>query len=277
MGGNVELERSWQRWLGRFTDRPGRQGTIIGDRYVIRELLGIGSYGLTYLCVDQQTGKEVALKESKPSKGRLSARLLSREADVLQHLQHPAIPKLLHTFAVRRRNYMVTEYVRGQTLEQLIFEQGQQYTELECVELASQLLTPVAHVHNQGYIHGDVRIPNVILREGRVHLIDFGLARRLGEPLLPELKRRMKDVPEPEDEPAIPDQDLQDIGHFLLFMLYSAYEPQKGSVPASWQEELRLTPALHEMLERLLGLRPGYEGGARELQREMDRLKLLLL
>ncbi|MNW57863.1 hypothetical protein D3C74_356950 [compost metagenome] len=59
-------------------------------------------------------------------------------------------------------------------------------------------------------------------------------------------------------------------------MLYSAYEPQKGSAPASWQEELQLTPALHEMLERLLGLRPGYEGGAGELQREMDRLRPLL-
>ncbi|MCM3135151.1 protein kinase [Paenibacillus polysaccharolyticus] len=276
MGGNVELQRSWQRLLGLFTDRPGRQGTIIGERYVIRELLGMGSYGLTYLCVDQQTGREVALKESKPSKGRLAARLLSREVDVLQHLHHPAIPKLLDTFNVRRRNYMVTEYVRGQTLEQLIFEEGQQYTERECLELACQLLSPVAHVHQQGFIHGDIRIPNVIVREGRVHLIDFGLARRLGEPLLPELKRRMKDVPELEDEPAIPDQDLQDMGHFLLFMLYSAYEPQKGSAPASWQEELQLTPALHEMLERLLGLRPGYEGGAGELQREMDRLRPLL-
>ena len=273
----MELERSWQRLLGLFTDRPGRQGTTIGERYVIRELLGMGSYGLTYLCVDQQTGREVALKESKPSKGRLAARLLSREADVLQHLHHPAIPKLLDTFNVRRRNYMVTEYVRGQNLEQLIFEEEKQYTELECVELACQLLAPVAHVHQQGFIHGDVRIPNVIVREGRVHLIDFGLARRLGEPLLPELKRRMKDVPEPEDEPAVPDQDLQDIGHFLLFMLYSAYEPEKGSTPASWQEELRLTPELHEMLERLLGLRPGYDGGAGELQREMESLKLLLL
>lgn len=272
----MELERSWQRLIGLFTDRPGRQGTIIGDRYVIRELLGMGSYGLTYLCVDQQTGREVALKESKPSKRRLAARLLSREADVLQHLNHPAIPKLLDTFNVRRRNYMVTEYVRGQTLEQLIFEEGQQYTERECVELACQLLAPVAHVHQQGFIHGDIRIPNVIVREGRVHLIDFGLARRLGEPLLPELKRRMKDVTEPEEEPAIPDQDLQDIGHFLLFMLYSAYEPQKGSAPASWQEELQLTPELHEMLERLLGLRPGYEGEAGELQREMDRLRPLL-
>ncbi|WP_272039653.1 serine/threonine protein kinase [Paenibacillus sp. JJ-100] len=276
MGGNVELGRSWQRWIGIFTDRPRRQGTSIGDRYVIRELLGMGSYGLTYLCMDQQSGREVALKESKPSKGKLAARLLDREADVLQHLHHPAIPKLLDTFRVQKRNYIVTEYVRGQTLEQLIFEQGQQYTELECLELATQLLAPVAHVHEQGYIHGDVRIPNVILREGRVHLIDFGLARRLGEPLLPELKRRMKTVPEPEDEPAIPDQDLQDIGHFLLFMLYSAYEPQKGVAPASWQEELQLTPELHEMLERLLGLRPEYAGGAGELLREMERLKLLL-
>ena len=92
---------------------------------------------------------------------------------------------------------------------------------------------------------------------------------------MPELKRRMKDVPEPEDEPAVPDQDL---GYRSLsaFMLYSAYEPQKGSAPASWQEELRLTPELHEMLERLLGLRPGYAGGAQELQREMNRLRPLL-
>lgn len=272
----MELERSWQKLLGIFTDRPKRQGTVVGDRYLIRELLGMGSYGLTYLCVDQQTGREVALKESKPSKGRLAARLLNRETDVLQHLYHPAIPKLLDTFNVRRRNYMVTEYVRGQTLEQLIFEEGQQYTERECVELAGQLLAPVAHVHQQGFIHGDVRIPNVIVRDGRVNLIDFGLARRLGEPLLPELKHRMKDVPEPEDEPAVPEQDLQDIGHFLLFMLYSAYEPQKGSTPASWQEELRLTPELHEMLERLLGLRPGYAGGTEELQHEMERLRPLL-
>lgn len=68
----MELGRSWQRLIGLFADRPGRQGIIIGDRYVIRELLGMGSYGLTYLCVDQQTGREVALKESKPSKGRLA-------------------------------------------------------------------------------------------------------------------------------------------------------------------------------------------------------------
>ncbi|WP_244964879.1 serine/threonine protein kinase [Paenibacillus barcinonensis] len=272
----MELRRGWQRWIGLWTDRPGRQGTIVGNRYVIQELLGMGSYGLTYRCTDIQTGGEVALKEAKPSKGKLAVRLLHREADVLRHLQHPAIPELLHTFTVRRRYYMVTEVVRGQTLEQLIFEQEQQYTERECVELALQLLAPVAHVHSRGYIHGDVRIPNVILREGQVHLIDFGLARRLGEPLLPELKRRIKDVLEPEDEQATPDQDLQDIGHFLLFLLYSSYEPQKGHEPASWQEELQLTPALLELLERLLGLRPPYEGGAEELQCELERLRLLL-
>ena len=170
----------------------------------------------------------------------------------------------------------MTEYIRGQTLEHCIFEQGQQYTEQECLELAGQLLAPVAHVHEQGYIHGDVRIPNVILREGTVHLIDFGLARRLGEPLLPELKRRMREVPEPEDEPATPDHDLQDIGHFLLFMLYSAYEPEKGREPASWQEELKLTPESAPDAGATLGLRPGYEGGATELQAEIEKSLLKL-
>ncbi|MFS0873300.1 serine/threonine protein kinase [Paenibacillus xylanilyticus] len=242
------------------------------ERYRIQELLGMGSYGLTYLCVDEQNGKEVALKESKPSKGRLSARLLEREADVMNRMDHPAIPKLLHAFQYKGRSCIATEYICGETLEQCIFEQGLKYTEQECLALAIQLLAPMVHVHEQGYIHGDVRIPNVILRQGQVHLIDFGLARRMGEPLLPELKRRMRELPEPEDEPASPDQDLQDLGHFLLFMLYSAYEPEKGKAPASWQEELELTPELRHMLERLLGLRPGYTAGAPELQAEMKRV-----
>ncbi|SEB25680.1 protein kinase [Paenibacillus sp. 276b] len=276
VGGPVELRRSWQRLLGLWTDRPRRKGTKIAGRYTIYDLLGMGSYGLTYLCTDEQTGKDVALKESKPSKGRLAVRLLDREADVMNRIDHPAIPKLLDVFTYRARSYIVTEYILGETLEQCIFEQGRKYTEKDCLELVKQLLAPIVHVHEQGYIHGDVRIPNVILRDGQVHLIDFGLARRMGEPLLPELKRRMRELPEPEDELAAPDQDLQDLGHFLLFMLYSAYEPEKGRKPASWQEELKLTPEVHDMLERLLGLRPGYEGGALELQADIDRVLIKL-
>ncbi|MEK4054094.1 protein kinase [Paenibacillus sp. FSL F4-0087] len=276
VGGSVELRRSWQRLLGLWTDRPRRKGTKIAGRYTIYDLLGMGSYGLTYLCTDEQTGKDVALKESKPSKGRLAVQLLNREADVVNRMDHPAIPKLLDVFTYRARSYIVTEYILGETLEQCIFEQGCKYTEQDCLELVKQLLAPIMHVHEQGYIHGDVRIPNVILRDGQVHLIDFGLARRMGEPLLPELKRRMRELPEPEDELAAPDQDLQDLGHFLLFMLYSAYEPEKGRKPASWQEELKLTPEVRNMLERLLGLRPGYEGGALELQADIDRVLMKL-
>lgn len=277
VGGPVELRRSWQRLLGLWTDRPRRKGTTIAGRYTIYDLLGMGSYGLTYLCTDEQTGKDVALKESKPSKGRLAVRLLDREADVMNRMDHPAIPKLLDVCTYRARSYIVTEYILGETLEQCIFEQGRKYTEQDCLELVKQLLAPIVHVHEQGYIHGDVRIPNVILRDGQVHLIDFGLARRMGEPLLPELKRRMRELPEPEDELAAPDQDLQDLGHFLLFMLYSAYEPDKGRKPASWQEELKLTPEVRDMLERLLGLRPGYEDGALELQADIDRVLIKLI
>ncbi|MGC5775365.1 serine/threonine protein kinase [Paenibacillus pabuli] len=274
MGGSVELRRSWQRLLGLWTDRPRRKGTMIAGRYTIHALLGMGSYGLTYLCTDEQTGRDVALKESKPSKGKLAARLLAREADVMNRMDHPAIPDLLDSFTYRGRRYIVIEYIQGETLEQYIFEQGRTYAQRECLELVSRLLTPIAHVHEQGFIHGDVRIPNVILRNGQVHLIDFGLARRMGEPLLPELKRRMRELPKPDDERAAPEQDLQDVGHFLLFMLYSAYEPEKGRKPASWQEELELTPELRHMLERLLGLRPCYEAGAAELQAEIERMLL---
>lgn len=59
-------------------------------------------------------------------------------------------------------------------------------------------------------------------------------------------------------------------------MLYSAYEPEKGRKPASWQEELKLTPEVRDMLERLLGLRPGYAGGALELQADIERVLMNL-
>lgn len=150
VGGSVELRRSWQRLLGLWTDRPRRKGTKIAGRYTIYDLLGMGSYGLTYLCTDEQTGKDVALKESKPSKGRLAVRLLDREADVVNRMDHPAIPKLLDVFTYRARSYIVTEYILGETLEQCIFEQGRKYTEQDCLELAKQLLAPIMHVHEQG-------------------------------------------------------------------------------------------------------------------------------
>ena len=73
--------------------------------------------------------------------------------------------------------------MNGDTLEDLIFEQDMKYGEDECIEITLQLLKLVRYIHDQGYVHLDLRIPNVLFKDGRIQLIDFGLARRIGEPL----------------------------------------------------------------------------------------------
>ena len=156
-------------------------------------------------------------------------------------------------------------YMDGDTLEDLIFEHGMKYEEAECLHIALQLLELVRYLHEQGYVHLDLRIPNVLFKDGRIHLIDFGLARRIGEP--PPLRQPVrKKFPRGSSssvqyKESKESEDLRDIGHFMLFMLYSAYDPDDDPSAVeerSWQEELQLSEEVREMIKRLMQLSSPY-------------------
>ncbi|MBY0159852.1 protein kinase [Paenibacillus lautus] len=254
-------------FINAWRDYPAEDNTVLGSRYTVQEMIGEGSYGIIYQCRDQQSGHVVAVKQSRPSKGDYAKELLNREAAIISSLQHPQIPAYLDFFTDSRHSYLVMSYMDGDTLEDLIFEHGMKYGEAECLHIALQLLELVRYLHEQGYVHLDLRIPNVLFKDGRIHLIDFGLARRIGEP--PPLRQPVRKKFQRGSSSSVQykeskeSEDLRDIGHFMLFMLYSAYDPDDDPSAVeerSWQEELQLSEEVREMIKRLLQLSSPYSG-----------------
>lgn len=242
-----------------WRDYPREPGEVIGERYAVESRIGMGSYGLTYRCTDRQTGIQVAVKQAKPSKQEIGKRLLMREKEILEQLDHPCIPACRDFFAEKGSLWLVTDYIEGDTLEQLIFDRGRIFGERETLCFVLDLMERVGHVHQRGWVHLDLRIPNIIVRKGDIHLIDFGLARRIGE------APKALEVPVPGRSgprlqmPARIASDLNDIGHLMLFMLYSGFTPEPGALERSWTEELKLSPGMRSLLAGLLDTPEVYE------------------
>lgn len=280
-----EFIRAWR-------DYPVQPGRRIAGRYEVIEWLGMGSYGLSYRCVerreDGESAGEVALKQAKPSRRRTAGALLVRERDALLAMDHPFVPRCRGFFTEMGCEWLAADYVRGRTLENLIFEDGRIFHEADCLRWALELFDRIEHVHSRGYVHLDIRIPNVIMNEDGMYLIDFGLARRIGE----DEATDPDGSPLPSRMPARVVSDLEDAAHLLLYMLYSGYTPpagldasksaasagaakrrasrarraaglssnrsgsQEASAPpvSSWENELTLSASTAALLRRLLRL-----------------------
>ncbi|KJE27017.1 tyrosine kinase family protein [Geobacillus kaustophilus] len=253
--------------IARWLDRPRRSGDVLSGRYEVIEELGMGSYGIAYKGRDRLTGRLVVIKQARRTKGEDGRRLLRREADVLARLRHPQIPMLHDLFVERGQPYLVMEYINGETVEDRIFKQEAKYTEQEAFRLLKDVLEIVRHVHAFGIVHRDLRIPNIIWRDGTVFIIDFGLACRIGEPVDfhddDPLEKRLRREPHPRS-------DFYALGHFTLFLLYSAYEPTSDE-EKSWEEELDVSVGARTILRKMLQLDPPYDN-VDELLGDVDQL-----
>ena len=99
-------------------------------------------------------------------------------------------------------------------------------------------------MHEQGIVHRDLRIPNIILQNDKMTIIDFGLATKIDHSV------RIDQIDNPK-KAASPVSDLYALGHFMLFLLYSTYSPTSKK-SRSWQEELALPTILQNYIEQLL-------------------------
>ncbi|PWK10299.1 serine/threonine protein kinase [Tumebacillus permanentifrigoris] len=253
-------------------DRPYRAGKVLGKRYVVERCLGMGSYGISYLCRDQQTGQPCVVKQVRPSKrrGQKGFPIFEYETSILQQLQHPAIPRLYQKFSQRGHWFFAMEYMQGTNLEDALFETDLRYSERQALQLIRDLLEIVAYVHDQRVVHRDVRIPNVILQDGQLKLIDFGLARRLGDRPTQVAEDLRDYVVEKQIKREVEFRsDFYSMGHFLLFLLYTTFE-SSGEEERSWEEELNLHPATKTLLKRMLQLQSPHFANAAELATALD-------
>ncbi|MFL6274950.1 MAG: serine/threonine protein kinase [Blastocatellia bacterium] len=156
-------------------------GKVIGN-YKIVEKIGEGGMGAVYRGLDTMLEREVAIKMLKPelaSQPEVLERFRS-EAVTLARLNHPNIATLYSFMRDGEDYFMVMEFVRGQTIDELIRRFGAMLVE-RAVPLFCQALDGIDHAHRMGIIHRDIKPANVMLTDsGSIKVMDFGIARVLG-------------------------------------------------------------------------------------------------
>src|ERR1700675_2285199 len=156
-------------------------GTKFGP-YEIQSLLGAGGMGEVYRALDtrlQRTGAIKVLPAHLSSNPDLHARFV-QEAKSISGLQHPNICVVHDIGSQDGVDYMVMDYVAGQTLDKLI-PRGGLATDL-AIRYAVQVAEALARAHAAGIVHRDLKPTNIMVDEsGLVKVLDFGLAK-LAEP-----------------------------------------------------------------------------------------------
>ena len=162
--------------------------------------------GAVYEAMDTTLGVRCALKEMLPYPGTPATALpqlreqFLQEAQLLAALRHPNLPRVTNHFEEDGNVYLVMDYIHGKRLDEIIDEQGE-LSEDKVLDWARQLMDALAHCHEQGVIHRDIKPQNVIITpRGRVTLVDFGLAKLI-DPDDPNTRTVMRGLGTPEYAP----------------------------------------------------------------------------
>jgi serine/threonine protein kinase len=154
---------------------------LIGSQlgaYVITRKIGHGGMGIVYLARDTKLDRPVALKMLAPRYTRDSQQRerLKREARAAARLSHPGIATIYSLEEFGDDLCMVSEYVPGSTLHQVL--SGGPLPFSQVLDVAIQIAGALAAAHEQGIVHRDLKPENVIrMDSGSVKILDFGLAR----------------------------------------------------------------------------------------------------
>jgi eukaryotic-like serine/threonine-protein kinase len=156
-------------------------GNVVGN-YKITEKLGEGGMGAVYKGVDLMLEREVAIKALRPelaSQPQVVERFRS-EAVTLAKLNHQNIAALYSFFRQGDEFFMVMEFMRGRTLDEIVSKSGPMSCE-EAVPLFCHALEGIGYAHRLGIIHRDIKPANMMLTDdGTLKVMDFGIARVLG-------------------------------------------------------------------------------------------------
>lgn len=250
-------------------------GTVL-DKYEILHKLGEGGMATVYRGRHLTLGRDVAIKILHPhlSASPRNRQRFAREARAIEHLDHDNILKIFDYSGTDAEDcFIVTEFVDGATLHQILVERGHLPSEVATL-VGIKLASALDYAHHAGIIHRDLKPENVMIRrDGTVKLMDFGIARFLdeanvtmtgalvGSPAYMSPEQAMEHVLDPRS-------DLFSLGT-VLFHLLTGQLPFAGGNPSiilrniiegNRPEVLELAPDissdLADLVERLLQTDP---------------------
>ncbi|MGQ9794614.1 MAG: protein kinase domain-containing protein [Anaerolineae bacterium] len=205
---------------------------IFNNRYQILEKIGQGGLAEVYRAQDVALGRIVAVKALRPEYVSDPTFLVRfhREAQSAAGLIHPNIVAVYDFGQDHDRPYIVMEYVPGLDLRTLL-EQNGALSIRQAVDICGQVCAGVGYAHRAGLVHGDLKPGNVLIRlDGQAKVVDFGLARALGESAMDEAGELVWGTPAyfaPEQAAGghvVPATDVYAIGVIL-------YEALTGQLP----------------------------------------------
>ena len=140
------------------------------------DLEEIGRGGDSIVYRGRHDGQVVAVKiRRQPDTDGSARRRYRREAALLGTLRHPGLPRVLMTGEVEGRPYIVRDFIEGRTLAEILA--GGRMAESRVLSVALDVVGALTAVHGRGLVHRDIKPANLVLcPDGRVRLIDFGLA-----------------------------------------------------------------------------------------------------
>jgi len=155
-------------------------GTILQNRYRIVKLIGQGGFGAVYRGWDLSLEQLVAVKENL-GKTAEARRQFEHEAKLLARLRHPNLPRVGDHFVLPGQGqYLVMDFVEGQSLAALLAARGGPLAEAEALPWMRQVCDALTYLHGRTppIIHRDIKPENIIITaEGRAMLVDFGISK----------------------------------------------------------------------------------------------------
>lgn len=197
--------------------------------YNILRTLGKGGMGTTYLAWDKagsvgENPRLLVLKEMNADMAGLSKaqELFEREANTLEALNHPGIPKYYDFFVEDDKKYLAMELIHGQDLEQFILTRGT-VTPKQAIEWMIQTCQVLEYIHSwqPPLVHRDIKPANLMVcyRDNRIVVLDFGAVKEIST--IPGTRIGAEGYSAPEQDLGQPctQSDLYAIGPTLIFLL----------------------------------------------------------
>ncbi|MEJ7791385.1 MAG: serine/threonine-protein kinase [Gaiellaceae bacterium] len=153
----------------------------VAERYELKEVVGTGGMASVYCAYDTLLERNVALKILHAHYGEDAEYVerFRREARAAAQLSHPGIVTVIDRGEENGRQFIVFEYVDGETLKEIVERSGPLPVR-RVIELGLEMGRAIAFAHDQGLVHRDVKPQNVLLgSDGRARVTDFGIARSL--------------------------------------------------------------------------------------------------
>ena len=230
-------------------------------QYTLTDRLGAGGMGDVFLATDNRLKRRVALKflsGNLAADDQFRARF-TREAQSAAALNHPNVVTIYEVGEFEGLVFIAMEYVKGESLTELI---GNSRPPLDkALDIACQICDGLSSAHNAGMVHRDIKPANIIIdHDGRVRILDFGLAKAEGDEGLTQAGTALGTANYMSPEQAMGTEadkrsDVFAVGVVLYELLSGIVPFKRGNMPAT------LHAIVHDAHQRLTSVAPNVPSG----------------